>query len=60
MGFPDLPVSTSTFERIESGDRAIEPLDPFLVHIGSRSARQRVLFEPSFTRLKRALTDALR
>jgi hypothetical protein len=59
MGFPDLPVSTSTFERIESGDRAIEPLDPFMVHIGSRSARQRVLFEPSFTRLKRALTDAL-
>jgi hypothetical protein len=60
MGFPDLPVSTSTFERIESGDRAIEPLDPFRVHIGSRSARQRVLFEPSFTRLKRALSDALR
>jgi hypothetical protein len=60
MGFPDLPVSTRTFERIESGDRAIEPLDPFRVHIGSRSARQRVLFEPSFNRLKRALTDALR
>jgi len=60
MGFPDLPVSTSTFERIESGDRAIEPLDPFRVHIGSRSARQRVLFEPSFTQLKRALSDALR
>jgi hypothetical protein len=60
MGFPDLPVSTTTFERIEIGDRAIEPLDPFLVHAGSRSARQRVLFEPSFTRLKAALTDALR
>ncbi len=58
-GFPDLPVSTSTFERSESGDRAIEPLDPFLVHAGSRRARQRVLFEPSFTGLKRALTDAL-
>jgi hypothetical protein len=60
MGFPDLPVSTSTFERFESGDRAIEPLDPFPVHAGSRSARQRVLFEPSFTGLNRALTDALR
>ena len=59
-GFPDLAISMSNFERIESGDRAIEPLDPFPVHIGSRSARQRVLFEPSFTRLKRALSDALR
>jgi hypothetical protein len=55
LGFPDLPVSTSTFERIESGDLAIEPLDPVPVHAGSRSARQRVLFEPSFTQLKRAL-----
>ena len=36
-GFPDLAVSATTFERIESGDRAIEPLDPFLVHIGSRA-----------------------
>jgi hypothetical protein len=60
MGFPELSVSTSTFERIDSGDRAIEPLDPFLVHAGSRRARQHVLFEPSFTRLRRALTDALR
>jgi hypothetical protein len=59
-GFPDLAISTTTYERIESGDRAIEPLDPLLVHIVSRSARQRVLFEPSFTRLKQALTDALR
>ena len=49
MGFPDLPVSTRIFERSESGDRAIEPLDPFLVHAGSRRARQRVLVEPSFT-----------
>ncbi len=59
-GFHEFFVSTSTFERIESGDRSIEPLDPFLVHIGSRSARQHVLFEPSFTKLKRALDDALR
>ena len=58
-GFHELFVSTSTFERIESGDRAIEPLDPFLVHAGSRSARQHVFFEPSFTKLKRALDDAL-
>jgi hypothetical protein len=60
QGFPDLSVSTSSFERIESGDRAIEPLDPFPVHAGSRSARQHVFFEPSFTQLTRALTDALR
>jgi hypothetical protein len=58
-GFPDLAISTSSFRRIESGDRAIEPLDPFPVHLGSRSARQRVFFEPSFTRLERALSDAL-
>jgi hypothetical protein len=59
-GFPHLAVSTTTSERSESGDRAIEPLDPFLVHAGSRRAHQRVLFDPSFTQLKRSLTDALR
>jgi hypothetical protein len=60
LGFPELAVSTNTFERIESGDRAIEPLDPFPVHKGARHAPQRVFSEPYFTRLKRALTDALR
>jgi hypothetical protein len=59
-GFPDLSITTTSLKRIESGDRAIEPLDPFPVHAGSRSARQRVFFEPSFTLLAHALTDALR
>jgi hypothetical protein len=60
MGFPELPVTVETFERIESGDRAIEPLDPFPVHIGSNGSPQRPLEEPSFTLLKQALTDLVR
>ncbi len=60
MGFPDLPVSTTAFERIESGDRAIEPLDPLPLHSGSHRTPQRVLSEPHFTRLKLALAEALR
>ena len=60
MGFPDLPVSRASFERIEGGDRAIEPLDPFPLHIGSNGSPQRVLEEPHFSRLKQALADALR
>jgi hypothetical protein len=59
MGFPDLQVSKTIFERIESGDRAIEPLDPFPVHVGSNGSSQRVLAEPHFSRLKQALADAL-
>jgi hypothetical protein len=38
MGFPALPVSKAASERVESGDRAIEPLDPFPVHIGSNGS----------------------
>lgn len=60
MGFPAFPMSSTTFERIESGDRAIEPLDAFPVHMGSNGSPQRVLNEPHFTRLKQALVDALR
>lgn len=60
MGFPDLSVSRDTSERIEGGDRPIEPLDPFPVHSGSNGSPQRVLTEPGFSRLKQALVDALR
>lgn len=59
-GFPDLPVTTARFERIESGDLAIEPLDPFPVHAGNNGSPQRVFTEPRFTPLKQALADALR
>jgi hypothetical protein len=60
MGFPRLLVSAATVERIEGGDRAIEPLDALPVHMGSNGSPQRVLNEPSFTRLKEALNEALR
>jgi hypothetical protein len=60
MGFPDLSISATAVERIEVGDRAIEPLDPLPVHMGSNGSPQRILDEPSFTRLKEALTEALR
>lgn len=47
-----------TVERIESGDRAIEPLDPWLVHFGQGAPS--VLFrEPQFSTFQRALDDLL-
>src|SRR5437868_11503392 len=59
QGFPDAPnsqVSTRTFERLEIGDRAIEPLYPsFLTNVGV----MKVLTEPGYSNLKRGLTDAL-
>jgi hypothetical protein len=59
-GFGDLSVSTDLFERIELGDRAIEPLDGFPVHMGSNGSPQRVLSDPQFSQLRQALTEALR
>lgn len=57
MGFPEgLSVSTRIFERIESGDRAIEPLYPsFITSVGIKE----VLDEPRFSQLKQALIAAL-
>jgi hypothetical protein len=48
--------SARMFERIESGDRAIDPLYPsFLISAGAES----VLRDPRFAQLKSALRDAL-
>jgi hypothetical protein len=55
MGHPSLTVTSRRFERIESGDRAIDPLYPnFFNAAGAES----VLADPQFTELKRALTEA--
>lgn len=55
MGNPSLAVTRETFERIESGDRAIDPLYPnFFNSKGAES----VLVDPRFTELKQALTEA--
>ena len=56
MGNPSLPVTSQIFERIESGDRAIDPLYPnFLSAKGAES----VLIDPQFSELEQALRDAL-
>ena len=54
----ELEVSKKFFERIEGGDRAIEPLDPFASSFGSKLALE-VLEGKGFDRLKGALADAL-
>lgn len=55
MGFPSLRVSTRSFERVEIGDRAIEPLYPSFF---SNAGVIQVLDEPRFSQLKQALTEA--
>jgi hypothetical protein len=55
--FPhELTVSTRLFDRVESGDRAIEPLYPSF--FSSQGVLQ-VLSEPLFSQLKQALEEAL-
>jgi hypothetical protein len=56
LGFPHLPVSTRSFARIESGDRAIEPLYPSF--LSSKGAFQG-LAEPRYSQLRTALSEAL-
>ena len=51
-----LSISTRLFERVETGDRAIEPLYPSF--FTSQGVSQ-VLSEPLYSQLKQALTDAL-
>ena len=56
MGVTGLRVSTRRFERVEMGDRAIEPLYPsFLSSAGALS----VLTEPRFSQLREGLTTAI-
>lgn len=55
MGNLSLRVTSNTFQRIESGDRAIDPLYPnFLISKGAES----VLVDPQFTEIKEALQEA--
>jgi hypothetical protein len=54
--FPPRPVSDLTFERIESGDRGIDPLYPsFLDSLGT----VRLMTEPRYSEFERALRAAL-
>jgi hypothetical protein len=56
MGDASLPATSQIFERIESGDRAIDPLYPnFLSATGAES----ILVDPQFSELEQALRDAL-
>jgi hypothetical protein len=52
----ELSVSTRLFERVEIGDRGIEPLYPSFINYAGVS---QVLSEPLYSQLKQALTDAL-
>jgi hypothetical protein len=55
MGNNSLPVTTRTFQRIEAGDRAVDPLYPsFLTAKGAEF----VLVDPQFSALKGALLEA--
>jgi hypothetical protein len=51
-----LSVSTRTLERVETGDRAVEPLYPSFL---SAAGVTQVLSEPLYTQLRQALEDAL-
>lgn len=51
-----LSVSTRTLERVETGDRAVEPLYPSFF---SAAGAAQVLSEPLYTQLRQALEDAL-
>jgi len=56
MLVPGLRISRRRFDRLEIGDRAIEPLYPsFFSAVGS----QQVLTEPHFSELKQALSEAI-
>jgi len=56
MAVPGLRISTRRFERVEIGDRAIEPLYPsFLSSAGALG----VLAEPRFSELRESLTTAI-
>ena len=54
----EMGVSTRIFERIESGDRAMEPLYPHEQFRDDVSTAQ-LLVEPRFSEFQKALTDAL-
>ena len=55
MGNPSLLVTSRTVERIESGDRAI---DPFFPNFFSSKGSEPILTDPGFSELKDALQEA--
>jgi hypothetical protein len=56
LAFRSIPVSSRIFERIESGDRAIDPLYPsFLTALGT----ERLFEEPRYSEFVKASADAL-
>jgi len=55
MGNPSLMATSRTVERIESGDRAIDPLYP---NFFSSQGSERILSDPGFSELKEALQEA--
>lgn len=55
MGNPALRVTSRTYPRIESGDRAVEPLYP---NFFSSKGSEPILTDPGFTELKQALVEA--
>jgi hypothetical protein len=55
-GFQHIPISAKTFERLESGDHAIEPLYPSFLNLAGPN---QVLTGPHYSQLKQALQDAL-
>jgi hypothetical protein len=55
-GFQHIPISKKTVERLESGDRAIEPLYPSFLNLAGPN---QVLTGPHYSELKQALQDAL-
>jgi hypothetical protein len=58
MGRPGLPVSTRLFERIEGGDRSLEPFYPSFFTLYGRSPF-RLWVQPRYAPLKKTLEDAL-
>lgn len=55
MGNPSLVATSKTVERIESGDRAIDPLYP---NFFSSRGSEPILGDPGFSELKQALQEA--
>lgn len=55
MGNPSVQATSQTVERIESGDRAIDPLYP---NFFSEKGAEPILSDPGFSELKQALQEA--
>jgi hypothetical protein len=54
-----MSLSTHSVQRVESGDRAVEPLYPLFPPASHHGGPAELLAEPRFTQFKRALTQAV-